>query len=155
MTVAAASILAGLGRNRHGAPKALLFGSAAGVGFALQAAVTKVFMTQLGHGVAALLTSWTVYVLIASALAGFVLQQSALRTGVLAPAMASSNAVTLFGSVVLGITVFGEKLSNGDARLTPAIVGLGFALVGIALLAGAEPPGAERPQAKARDSSTR
>src|SRR4051794_1974443 len=52
--LAAIGILAGFGRRRSHAIKALLFGSAAGVSFALQAAVTKVFMTELGHGLAAL-----------------------------------------------------------------------------------------------------
>jgi len=134
------AVLAGFGRRRAGATRALLFGSAAGVGFALQAAVTKVFVTVVGQGLSAILSSWTIYVLIASALVGFVLQQSALKTGVLAPAMASSNAVTLFGSVAFGVTVFGETLSQGGARLAPAIIGLVAALVGIVLLAGAKPP---------------
>lgn len=133
-------ILGRMGRTRQGAAKALLFGSAAGIAFALQAAVTKVFVTVVGQGLSAVLSSWTIYVLIASALVGFVLQQSALKTGILAPAMASSNAVTLFGSVVFGATVFGEKLSSGGARLAPAVVGLGVALIGIVLLAGAKPP---------------
>jgi hypothetical protein len=65
--------LVGLGQHRTGAARALLFGSAAGVLFALQAAVTKVFVTQLGHGVAALLGDWTTYALIVSAIAGFVI----------------------------------------------------------------------------------
>ena len=134
------AVLGNMGRHRQGATRALLFGAAAGVGFALQAAVTKVFVTVVGQGVSAVLSSWTTYVLIASALTGFVLQQSALKTGVLAPAMASSNAVTLFGSVVLGASVFGEKLSAGGARLAPAVIGLGVALLGIVLLAGAKPP---------------
>jgi drug/metabolite transporter (DMT)-like permease len=134
------AVLGNMGRHRQGATRALLFGAAAGVGFALQAAVTKVFVTVVGQGLSAVLSSWTTNVLIASALAGFVLQQSALKTGVLAPAMASSNAVTLFGSVVLGATVFGEKLSSGGARLAPAVIGLGVALAGIVLLAGAKPP---------------
>ena len=133
-------VLGGMGRTRQGAPKALLFGAAAGVAFALQAAVTKVFVTVVGQGVSAVLSSWTIYVLIASALVGFVLQQSALKTGILAPAMASSNAVTLFGSVVFGATVFGEKLSSGGGRLAPALIGLAVALMGIVLLAGAKPP---------------
>ena len=89
------TILGRTGRRRRGATKALLLGSAAGVAFALQASVTKVFVTVVGQGLDAVLTSWTIYVLIVSALVGFVLQQSALKTGVLAPAMASSNAVTL------------------------------------------------------------
>ncbi|HXX88988.1 MAG TPA: DMT family transporter [Acidimicrobiales bacterium] len=134
-------LLGNLGRHRHGAAKALLLGSAAGVGFALQASVTKLFVTLVGKGLATIMTSWTIYVLILSALAGFVLQQSALKTGVLAPAMASSNSVTLFASVVFGITIFGEKLSAGGAgHLAPAVIGLAVALTGIVLLAGAKPP---------------
>ena len=113
--------------------------------FALQAAVTKAFVPLIGSGLSSLLASWTTYALIASALLGFVLQQSALKTGVLAPAMASSNAVTLFASIVFGTVVFGEDLSQGGGRLAPAIVGLGLALVGIALLATADPPARTEP----------
>jgi drug/metabolite transporter (DMT)-like permease len=142
VTVAVVVLFGALARSRSGATRALLFGSAAGAAFALQAAVTKEFTQLLGHGVGALLHSWTVYVLIASALIGFVTQQSALKSGVLAPAVASSNAVTLFGSVVLGVVVFGERLSHGEGRLVPALVGLGAALVGIALLSTAPPPSA-------------
>jgi drug/metabolite transporter (DMT)-like permease len=133
-------LLASFGWRRAGAVKALLFGSAAGVAYALQAAVTKVFVTQLGHGVAALLSHWTTYGLLICAVMGFAFQQSALKTSLLAPAMAGSNAVTLFASVIFGATVFGETLSHGDGRLAPAIIGLAVAMAGIILLAGAEPP---------------
>ena len=89
----------------------------------------------------ALLASWPVYVLILSAIVGFVLQQWALKTGVLAPALASSNSVTLFSSVVLGIALYGETLSaSGGAHVGSAYVGLAVAIGGIALLAGSEPP---------------
>ncbi len=141
--------LAATGWRRQGATRALLFGAAAGVSFALQAAVTKVFVTEFGHGLATLLSSWTIYVLIASAMVGFVLQQSALKTGVLAPAMASSSAVTLFGSVLLGVTVFGQTLSAGGGRIAPALVGLGAALSGIVLLAGANPQPSHSPDSRA------
>ncbi len=129
-------LLAWLGFARSGAVRAMLLGSAAGVGFALQATVTKEFTTTLGNGLGALLAGWEIYVLIASAIVGLVLQQSALKTGVLAPAMASSNAVTLFASILFGVTVFNERLAKGDGRLLPAAIGLGVALVGIVLLAG-------------------
>ena len=109
-----------------GASKALLLGSAAGFGYGLQAAVTKTFVGELGHGALSLLADWSVYVLVISAVVGFVLQQGALKTGVLAPAMASSNAVTLFSSVVLGIVVYGERLSaSGGGHVASAAVGLG------------------------------
>jgi drug/metabolite transporter (DMT)-like permease len=134
--------LAGLGRTRHGATRALLFGAAAGFGFALQTAVTKDFVTETGSGVLALLADWSVYVLAASAVIGFVLQQSALKTGVLAPAMASSNAVTLFAGVTLGAVVYGETLSHGGGHVAPAILGLVLAVAGVVLLARAEGPAA-------------
>jgi drug/metabolite transporter (DMT)-like permease len=129
-----------LGRGRTGAAKALLFGSAAGFGYAMQSAVTKEFTTLVGQGLATIVTSWTVYVLIVSALVGFVLQQSALKTGVLAPAMASSNAITLFGSVILGVTVYGETISSAAAHRGVAILGLLLAAAGIALMAWAAGP---------------
>jgi drug/metabolite transporter (DMT)-like permease len=138
-------VLAKSGRSRSGATKALLFGSAAGVGLALQATITKEFMTIIGNGVGDLLSSWEIYALVATAVIGFILQQSALKTGLLAPAMASSNAVTLFASVVFGITVFGEKLSNGSDRLAPALIGLAVALAGVVLLAGTKPPQSSEP----------
>lgn len=68
-------------------------------------------MTKRGLRVLSLLADWSVYVLVISAVVGFVLQQRSLRTGVLAPAMASSNLVTLFSSVILGIAVCGEKVA--------------------------------------------
>ena len=101
-----------VGRRFTGAAKALTYGAAAGLGYGLQAAVTKTFVTELGGGALGLLSSWSMYVLVVSAVTGFALQQSSLKTGVLAPAMASSNSVTLFSSVILGIAVYGETLSK-------------------------------------------
>jgi drug/metabolite transporter (DMT)-like permease len=135
-----------VGFRFQGAARALTLGAAAGLGFGLQAAVTKTFVTEIGGGILALLSSWTVYVLIASAVTGFVLQQSALKTGVLAPAMASSNSVTLFSSVILGIAVYGEDLAkSGGGHVGSAGIGLLLAIAGIALLAGSESPEATTP----------
>ncbi len=148
VTGALVAVLFLVGRRFTGAAKALTFGAAAGLGYGLQAAVTKTFVTEIGSGVTALLTSWSVYVLIVSAVTGFALQQSALKTGVLAPAMASSNSVTLFSSVILGVTVYGESLSKGgSSHVGPAVAGLVVALVGIALLAGSEAPQESAPRA--------
>jgi drug/metabolite transporter (DMT)-like permease len=127
--------IAAVGRKRRGALRAALYGTAAGIGFGLQAAVTKVFVAELGHGVAHLLGTWSTYVLILSAIAGFVLQQSALKTGALASAMASSNTSTLVFSVILGIVVFGERLAHGDGRVLVACVGLAIAVFGVTRLA--------------------
>jgi drug/metabolite transporter (DMT)-like permease len=133
--------LAFVGARFTGAAKALTYGAAAGLGYGLQAAVTKTFVTEVGSGILSLLSSWSVYVLILSALTGFALQQSSLKTGVLAPAMASANSVTLFTSVILGIAVYDETLSkSGAAHTSSAFLGLAIALVGIAFLAGSAAP---------------
>jgi drug/metabolite transporter (DMT)-like permease len=131
--------VAAVGRTRRGAVRAALYGAAAGIGFGLQAAVTKVFVGEIGHGVVALLTTWSTYVLILSALVGFVLQQSALKTGALASAMASSNTSTLVFSVILGIVVFGERLTHGGGRVLVACVGLTIAVLGVMRLALSAP----------------
>ena len=135
--------VSGLGRSRQGPVRAALFGTAAGIGFALQAAVTKVFVGVVGSGVAALLTTWSTYVLIISALVGFVLQQSALKTGALAPAMASSNASTLVFSAVFGIMVFDEELAHGGGRVALAVIGLAVAVLSVANLVVPDPAAAD------------
>jgi drug/metabolite transporter (DMT)-like permease len=131
-------LLAWLAHSRRGARAAALFATAAGLSFAFQAAVTKVFMNELGYGMAAILSSWATYALIITALAGFGLQQSALKTGYLAPAMAACNATTLAVSVWLGVSVFQESISQGQERLFPAIIGLALAIIGVLMLASPE-----------------
>ena len=124
-----------LATKQLGAARAALFGVAAGVSFGLQAGVTKVFVNEIGHGVAHLLGTWSTYGLIVSALAGFVLQQSALKTGVLAAAMGANNASTLVWSVVLGFLVFDETMAADAARRFPAWLGLALAVLGVITLA--------------------
>src|SRR5215471_13063733 len=108
------AILAGVARRARGGKAAALLAAAAGLSYAFQAAVTKVFVNVIGDGLGPILSSWTTYALIASALAGFALQQSALKTGYLAPAMAASNASTLLVSVILGVVIFDETIHRAD-----------------------------------------
>jgi drug/metabolite transporter (DMT)-like permease len=155
VTLGLVAVLGGVGNRMTGAEKALTLGAAAGLGFGLQAAVTKTFVMEIGGGVIGLLGDWSTYVLIISAVAGFALQQSALKTGVLAPAMASSNSVTLFASVILGIAVYGEHLSSaGGGHTGLAFVGLAIAIGGIALLAGSAPPAPPEPAGSASLSTS-
>ena len=71
--------------------------------------------------------------------------------------MAATNAVTLFISVTLGVTVFGETLHRGGGHLALVAVGLALVLVGVILLArapaprpGERPPDVEQPPSPAR-----
>ncbi len=140
-----ALLLARIGARRAGAIRALAYGAGAGLGYALATAVTKVFTDVFGNGLLAILGSWEVYVMVAAGILGLALNQSALRTGALAPAMAATNATVLVASIALGITVFDESFRQGTGHLTAILAGLALALLGIALLAAAparQPAGA-------------
>ena len=135
--------LSWVGFRRRGAAAAALFATAAGVWFALQAGVTKVLVTRLDDGLGSVVAAWPLYALIVSAAVGFALQQASLKTGALAPSMAALEASTLAVSVLLGVTLFDEVIAAEAARLLPAVVGIGLAIVGVAILASGrnQPPG--------------
>jgi drug/metabolite transporter (DMT)-like permease len=135
-----ALLLARLGAHRAGAVRAMAYGAGAGLGYGLATAVTKVFTDVVGGGLLAILGSWEVYVMAAAATVGLALNQSALRTGALAPAMAATNATTLLACIVLGLTVFGESFQQGTGHLAVVLAGLALALLGIVLLAAAPAP---------------
>jgi hypothetical protein len=134
-------VLGSLGWKRRGPVGTILLAAGAGICFAFQAAVTMEFVGQVGHGLFAVLSSWTPYVLLVTALIGIGLQQTALKKGQLAPAMASSNSTTLIASMIIGSAVFGETISQGVALLL-AILGLVIAVGGICALAVGQEPAA-------------
>jgi hypothetical protein len=158
--VIALAALIGLGwlaAKSRGPKAAALFGTAAGVSFGVQAAATKIFVGQLGNGIAAILGLVSTYVLIFCALAGFALQQSSLKTGFLAPAMASTNASALTVSVLLGVVIFDDKIA-ASGHLPLALISLAISVVGVVMLASSNasaktPPSAETPAAPATPSA--
>jgi uncharacterized membrane protein len=139
-TLAVVGLAAGLaraGNARSGGLRAVFLGAAAGLGFGLSSALMKALTYRFGGGAAAILASWQLYAMIGAGLLGLTMGQSALRTGVLAPAMAATNATTLLTSVTLGLTVFGETFARGPGHLAAVVGGLALALVGVVLLARA------------------
>jgi drug/metabolite transporter (DMT)-like permease len=128
-------LLVRLAHRRRDAVAAALFATAAGISLGFQAAITKVFVGEAAHGLGAILSSWTTYALLVPALTGFILLQSALKTGFLAPALAASHAATLATSVLLGVALFQESISHGRDHLPPALLALALAIFGVVLLA--------------------
>jgi drug/metabolite transporter (DMT)-like permease len=121
--------------TRRGSFPAALFAAAAGIAFALEAAITKTLVMRLDVGLGTIFLNWPIYVFIISGFGGFILQQAALKTGCLAPATAALNAATLVVSIVLGLTIFQESISGSYGRLTPALIGLAMAIAGVVTLA--------------------
>jgi hypothetical protein len=126
-----------LSRGRPPAMVAGLLGTAAGLVFGFEAAILKLFTTQLGQGIAHLLAQWSTYALIVFALAGAALQQASLKPGVLPAAMATVNVANLVTSVAVGLYVFQETLSSNGLERSAAVGGLAVTIAGVVVLSRA------------------
>jgi drug/metabolite transporter (DMT)-like permease len=98
----------------EGSPRAATFGTAAGTGFALTAALMKEAMDELSRsGVVGMLASWSLYAMAATGVVSLFLWQNALQAGTL---IAAQPAITLSDpilSTLIGVLVFGEQVRLG------------------------------------------
>ena len=124
-----------LGRRLAPAPKAALLGTATGLMFALSAALTKAATDRLGERIRELLLDWRIYALIVIGYVSMTLNQIALSTGALAPAIATSMAFDPIGSVVLGTTLLQESLHETTLGIVAIVLSLAAALAGMVVLA--------------------
>jgi drug/metabolite transporter (DMT)-like permease len=125
---------------RSGPPprRAALLGAAAGVLFALSAALTKAVVDELHTGLVHVVTSWELYALAAVGYVSMTLNQLALNTGALAATLATSTALDPIASVVLGLALFDESSRAGGLQVLGTVAALAAALVGMVVLARAE-----------------
>jgi drug/metabolite transporter (DMT)-like permease len=130
--VALALIL--VSRHRRPPVVAALVGAAAGACFGLEAGIAKVFTTYVSGGVAVILQQWETYGLIVFALAGGALQQAALKTGVLPPAMSAINVANVIASIGVGLAVYQETVAPAGGRGGLALAALGLTCLGVMLL---------------------
>ena len=114
--------------------KAALLGAATGILFGLGAALTKAVTDQLADDLIGVLVDWQLYALIAVGYVAMTLNQMALSTGVLAPAVATSMAFDPIASVVLGVTLLQESIHETPLGVIATLGSLIAALVGIAIL---------------------
>lgn len=125
-----------IGRGRSGAPRAALFGIAAGIAFGVSAILTKAVVTYLEGGILAWIPHWESYALAASSIGGVVIAQSALQTGSLAAAVAPSEALGPITAAVLGLVLLNEDFSvQGSADWVAVGISVVVMLGSIAVLA--------------------
>ena len=118
-----------------GPRRAALLGVAAGILFALSAALTKAVVDDLSDGFPAILTHWQVYGLIVVGYASMTLNQMSLDAGSLAATMATSTAFDPIVSVILGLTLFDETIDTGPVQGIVILLALLVALVAMVVLA--------------------
>ena len=132
------------GRRAAAATGAMLLGTAAGLLFAVAAALLKETTDALGHGAAALLTAWPCYALAAVGGAGLLLSQYAYRAGPLSASLPAITAVNPVASVVIGVAVFDEPFRAAPGYLLGEVLGLALmtvAAVGLTRSVPDEPAG--------------
>jgi drug/metabolite transporter (DMT)-like permease len=134
--------LAFIARGLRPTAKAAMLGTATGILFALTAALTKAAADKLDDGVLEIFVHWHVYALVAVGYISMTLNQLALGTGILAPAIATSLAADPIISVVIGTTLLQESLHETPLGVVATVVSLLVALGAIAVLARSQEGGA-------------
>jgi drug/metabolite transporter (DMT)-like permease len=121
-SIGAGTILVIAGLRTSGGARAALYGAAAGLGFGFTAALMKSALDKLNGGVEQVVTSWQLYLMVATGIASFFLVQNALQAGSLVAAQPGISALDPLVSVGYGVLLFGENLRTG-IWLLPALIG--------------------------------
>ena len=126
------------GRRRSGRHRATLTGLGAGLVFGIQDALTRQTLQILqNHGMSGLLHSWSAYCLVATGAVGILLMQSAFNAGPLHASLPTITAGEPVAGILLGIVVFGDRISLSPASLATHAGGLAALVVGVILVARA------------------
>jgi hypothetical protein len=140
---AAAIATAVVGLSAAGRRRALLLAVAAGLADAGLAVVTMAFAETSRHGIAAVVSSWPVYALVAGGLCSLLLTQTAYQAARPMVTLPVIAVVTPMASVAIGIGFLGEAARLGPGRAIAAglvAVGTGAALLILARSAPATRP---------------
>jgi drug/metabolite transporter (DMT)-like permease len=132
--------------GRHGTPerKAGTYGAAAGLLYGLSASLCKPTVEILDDdGLGAMLTSWELYAFAIAGILAFLIQQVSLGTGRLAPSVATTSVMNPIVSVIIGILLLDETLSEPTWHKVVAWIGLGCALAGAVVISMAREGRAE------------
>ena len=136
VVAAALAVASGPGR-RPGASRsrrAAVLGAATGISWGFLAAVIKELSTRLGGGPGVVLSSWSLYVLIAAGAVTMLLAAHALAAGPLAASQPGFTVLDPLTASLLGMFLFGEHIRTGPAALAGEALALAVVIAGAAAL---------------------
>ncbi|MGD0933578.1 MAG: DMT family transporter [Streptosporangiaceae bacterium] len=126
------------GRRRSGKRRATWTGLGAGLVFGIQDALTRQTLQILqNHGISGMLQSWSAYCLVATGAVGILLMQSAFNSGPLHASLPTITAGEPVAGILLGIIVFGDRISLTPGSLALQAGGLFALVLGVVLVARA------------------
>jgi drug/metabolite transporter (DMT)-like permease len=136
LVAAALAVAFGLGR-RPGAPRsrrAAVLGAATGISWGFMAAVIKELSTHLGGGPGAVVSTWSLYVLLAAGAVTMLLASHALAAGPLAASQPGFTVLDPLAASLLGVFLFGEHIRTDAAALAGEALALAVVIAGAAVL---------------------
>ncbi len=146
VVVALAAVVMIAGRRGRPGRRAAALGTVAGMLFGMSASLAKPVVEELDEGLSVVLADWRAWALVVMGVVAFLIQQGALATGQLAPAVATTSLANPVVASIVGIVILEERLAGGLLRKSVAVGALVVAaLCAIAL--------AEHEQARGEDES--
>ncbi len=127
LVLAALGLAFGLDSRTGATPsrRAALLGCATGIAWGFVAAVIKELSSHLGGGIAALFSTWSLYVLLVAGAGTMLLASHALAAGPLAASQPGFTVLDPLAAGLLGIFLFGEQVQTAPW----ALAGEAFALL--------------------------
>jgi drug/metabolite transporter (DMT)-like permease len=134
-----------LARRSDRLRKATYLGVMSGILYGTSACLVKQVTTQLDDGgVREVLSHWNFWAMAATGIVAFVVQQASLREGFLATSVATVSVANPIVSVIIGILLFNETLSEPQWHKLVAWIGLGLGMLGAVIISAAT-EGADEP----------
>jgi drug/metabolite transporter (DMT)-like permease len=150
LTVGALSaILVVMARGRAPRVRAALLAAAGGALLALTVAITKVAAETARADLWHVFGSWSIYALVVVVPVGVLVVQSAFGVAPLSASLPVLMVVELLVGVLLGVTLFDERLAGGPPAHAGQAAGLVAMTVGIVLLARSSIVTGETPDSEA------
>jgi drug/metabolite transporter (DMT)-like permease len=123
------------GLRQPPAMKATLVGAAAGVLFGLHAAVTKGMVEQFDNGILGPLESWQLYGVLVLGWISLTVAQISYQAGDLPPAISTQSIGSPIVAIVLGVTLFEERIHHTVIGHVLSLAALTVMMAGLAALA--------------------
>lgn len=123
-------ILILLAQRGSAARRAALYGSAAAVIWAFNAAVTKQMTVVVHSGWSQLFLHWPVYGVIIVGASGLIVVQSAFQAGPLAYSLPALMIIDPLVSILIGINLFGERINGGSNNAVAETIALSLMVIG-------------------------
>ena len=136
VVLAALAVAFGL-RGRRGTSRsrrAAVLGSATGISWGFMAAVIKELSSHLSDGIDALVTTWSLYLLLAAGAATMLLAAHALASGPLAASQPGFTILDPLTASLLGVFLFGEHIRTGAGALAGEALALAVVIAGAVTL---------------------